>query len=78
MMMISTISTAQMKIPSVEPISRSISTAVGVGVGTGFGLGEMVAPEPKAALKKARLTPMMTNKTVRAEGDSFFINSTKV
>ena len=76
--MIKAIKNAQTRMPSVEPISRS---KLGIGVGGGVGLGVIslvVAPELKAALKKASETPIIRRKILRACRDSFFINFVKV
>ena len=70
---IRTIKIAQIKIPSVEPTSKSISIAAGVGAGVGRLFCDIVVLGSNAALKKASATPMMTNKTVRDCEDSFFI-----
>ena len=56
--MIKVIKNAQTRMPSVEPISKS---KLGIGVGGGVGLRETsrgISPELKAALKKARETPI--------------------
>ena len=68
---ISTIKIDQIKIPSVEPISKSISVG-------GGGAGDGVVPEPKAALKKNNTMPMTANKIVRDGRDSFFIDLIEV
>lgn len=73
MMIIKAIMIDQIKIPFVEPTPKSISSADRVGIGVGVAFCDIVAPGPKAALKKANATPMMRNKTVREGGDSFFI-----
>lgn len=63
---ISVISTAQTRIPSVEPTSRVMSISVGTGVAVGAALFLCaVPPEPNAMLKKASKRPVMRKMTVR-------------
>ena len=78
-MTISVMINAQIRIPSVEPISRSEPGAVSAGVGVSVGVCAIVPEGLKAALTKANPTTMRTKESGRDDLNRFFIErSSKV
>ena len=74
-MIISVITNVHIRIPSVEPISRSEFWAVSAGVGVSVGVCAVIPEGPKAALMKANPIPTSTKKSGREDLNKFFMES---